>query len=232
MPSRVTTVLFDLDETLCDYTRSSADLLELAFEAAAVDPCFAVDDYHEIAERYKDEAESKAERRARSFADLAERAGRERAVGRVVAAEYADLRDHGNVYAYDGLDVTLAALGDEYRVGIVTNGEPAMQDPKLDALDLWEYVETVVYAGSETPAKPATDPFERGLSALDATATEAVFVGNSIETDVLGANRAGLTTVWIPLDRDVDADGKPAAGPRRPDYRVDELRALADEPWD
>lgn len=232
MPERVSTVLFDLDETLCDYTRSSAELLELAFEAASVDPCFDVGDYHEIAERYKDEAESKAERRARSFADLAESAGRERAVGRAVAAEYADLRDHGNVSASDGLDATLSALGDDYRIGIVTNGEPAMQDPKLDSLGLWEYVGTVVYAGSETPAKPATDPFERGLDALDTIPDETVFVGNSIETDVLGANRAGLTTVWIPLDRDVDADGVPESGPRRPDYRVDELTAVEDEPWD
>ncbi|WP_123533545.1 HAD family hydrolase [Halosimplex salinum] len=230
MSSAVTTVLFDLDETLCDYVRSSAELLDAAFEAAGVDPLFDVARYHEIAERYRDDAEAKAERRARCFADLAERAGRDRSIGRDVASVYADLRDHGNVSAYEGVGETLTDLGETHALGVVTNGEPAMQDPKLDAIDIRERFDTVVYAGIDTPAKPATAPFERALADLDATPAEAVFVGNSIETDITGANRAGLTSVWIPLDR--DAGASPETDRERPDHRVDDVTALRERPWE
>jgi len=219
--SRVSAVLFDLDETLCDYRRSSSEVLELAFDEIGVDPLFDVDSYHRIAERYIDEVESKAERRARCFADLAERKGHDRSLGREVARAYADLRDHGDVVAFADCQEVLSEFGTECALGIVTNGEAAMQNPKLDALGIREHIESIVYAGIETPAKPATDPFEHALADLGASADHAIFVGNSLDTDIRGANRAGLTSVWMPLDRDADAN--PQTEMDEPDYRIDSL---------
>lgn len=229
MATTISAVLFDLDETLCDYRRSSAELLELAFDEVGVEPLFDVSSYHEIAERYIDDAETKEERRARCFSDLAERVGYEPELGREIAQAYADLRDHGNVAAFEGCHEVLAELGTEYALGIVTNGEPEMQNPKLEALGVREQVETVVYAGIETPAKPATEPLERALDDLDTNVENAAFVGNSLDTDIRGANRAGLTSVWMPLDRDANAN--PQTTVAEPDYRINSLTELRMLPW-
>jgi putative hydrolase of the HAD superfamily len=225
----VSAILFDLDETLCSYRRSSAELLEMAFDEVGVNPIFDADSYHEIVERYIDDAESKAKRRARCFADLAEREGYDPELGHEIARRYADLRDHRNVVAFEGCHEILSEFKAEYALGIVTNGEPAIQNPKLDALGVREHVETVVYAGSETPAKPAVDPFEDALNDLETSTEHAVFVGNSLDTDIRGANRAGLTSVWVPLDRNADAN--PQTQATEPDYRIDRLADLRTRPW-
>ncbi len=47
MGTPVSTVLFDLDETLCELRRSSTDRLAAAFDRANVGSFFTVDEYHE-----------------------------------------------------------------------------------------------------------------------------------------------------------------------------------------
>jgi HAD superfamily hydrolase (TIGR01549 family) len=218
----VAAVLFDLDDTLCTYRRSTADLLPAAFERAGVEPFFAVAAYHERIGEYVDDTDSKAELRRAAFADLAEEAGLDRAVGERVAAAYADERDHAAVRALSGVPEVLSTLSADHRLALVTNGTPEMQNPKLDALDLRGRFETVVYAGHDVPAKPAAAPFERALSALDVRADRAVYVGDDPETDVDGATAVGLRTVLV-------GDAAPAA--REPTDRVDDVAALRDPPW-
>ncbi len=215
-------VLFDLDETLCTYRESTADLLPAAFERAGVDPFFEVAEYHERIGDYVDEADSKAELRRAAFGDLAVEGGLNRAVGERVAAGYAASRDHAAVDPLPGVPGVLAALGAEYDLALVTNGSPEMQDPKLDALDLWDHFETVVYAGHDVPAKPAAEPFERALSALGTPPQRAVYVGDDPEADVDGAAAVGLRTVLV---------GDTTPGDREPTHRVDDVAPLRDPPW-
>jgi putative hydrolase of the HAD superfamily len=117
----------------------------------------------------------------------------------------------------------LDSFADDYRLGIVTNGSPEAQRPKLARSTVDDYVETVVFAGYDTDPKPETEPFDRALATLDSTAERAVHVGNSLASDVAGANAAGLTSVWIPAyEETVSVE---------PQYRVDTLHGLVDRPW-
>jgi HAD superfamily hydrolase (TIGR01549 family) len=218
----VAAVLFDLDDTLCTYRHSTADLLPVAFERAGVDPFFEAAEYHELIGDYVDDTDSKAELRRTVFGDLAVAAGRDRAVGHAVADAYAAARDHRAIDPLPGVPAVLETLGERHRIGLVTNGGPDMQDPKLDALGLAESFETVVYAGHDVPAKPAAEPFERALSAVDAPAERAVYVGDDPETDVDGAAAVGLRTALV-------GDAAPATN--EPTYRVDDVAALATPPW-
>jgi putative hydrolase of the HAD superfamily len=113
----------------------------------------------------------------------------------------------------------------------VTNGGPDTQFPKIDAFGLRECVDTVVLAGYHTPAQPAPDPFGRALADPDAAPERTVHVGNSLASDVAGANAAGVGSVWIPFD----GDGHPSeVGPddSTPDVMLDSIRDLASHPWD
>lgn len=221
----VDAVLFDLDGTLCTYRRSSRELLASAFERAGVEPFFDADDYHARMGEYVEAAPTKAALRRRCFADLARERGRDPAVGERVAAVFATERDHSNVRPLEGARAALDALAADHRLALVTNGGPDMQDPKLDALDLRDYFEAVVYAGHETPTKPAVEPFERALADLGVAPERAVHVGDDLEQDVAGAHAAGVGSVWLPPD-DAPDDPDPA-----PDYVAEAPAVLTDPPW-
>jgi len=162
--------------------------------------------------------------RERCFADIAREMGRDPEVGRAVAQAYATERDHTRVYLLPGACTALDALDSRYDLAAVTNGGPEMQGRKLAAAGLEDRFETVVHAGYETAAKPAVEPFETALAAVDADAERAVYVGNSPEADVAGANRAGLQSVLF----NHDGSGRPTPEPH---YRVGSLHDLVEEPW-
>lgn len=216
----VAAVLFDLDDTLCVSERGTDELLAAAFEATDVPACFGGDEYlarfHEFAEM----GQPVAVGRKRCFAALAEERGRDPAEGEAVADVYSRLRDPTRVRPCPGAIETLDRLADRYPLGLITNGGPEVQRPKLDTLDIADRFDVIVYAGYETPAKPDPAPFERALGALDVPAARAVFVGNSLESDVAGGRAAGLTTVWTP-----PGDVEPPVEPE-PDHTLAALPEL------
>jgi len=220
----VDAVLFDLDDTLCEYRRTTEEMLEWSFEHAGVDPLFDVDDYTASYGDFVDTSENMRDLRRQCFAALAEEAGVDPAVGERVADVFSDERDHGDVRPLPGAEAAVERLAGEYRLGIVTNGAPEMQVQKLEALSFSDAFETVVYAGYDAPSKPDPAPFHRSLDALDATPERAVHVGNSLESDVAGAAAAGVRSVWL-------GNGVESPSPT-PDYRIESLRELSSPPWE
>lgn len=213
-------VLFDLDDTLCRYRRSGSELLAAAFERTGYDPFVTRAEYHDRYPEFVDETDSMVDLRERCFAAIAADKGYDPAVGRRVADAYAAERDHGNVEPLDGVDRTLAALGD-LPLGVVTNGAPEMQSQKLAALGLEDRFDVVVHAGYDAPAKPSPEPFRSALSALDARPDRSYHVGNSLSSDVAGARAAGVGAVWL-----AGETGRPDPDPE-PDHTVS---ALAEVP--
>lgn len=190
-------VLFDLDGTLCQYQNSSEVLLVRAFETLELGPFFTVGDYYAKIGDFVSESRSKSELRRSCFEALAEEHGYERSIGTELANVYASNRDHTEVEFVPGAEQVLESLTREYPVGIVTDGEPKMQKTKLRALELTDAISVIVYAGHDTEYKPHSEPFEFALNELGIIAERAIFVGDSYESDIVGANQAGLTTVWL-----------------------------------
>ena len=223
IPGSVTheAVLFDVDDTLCRYRRTGDELLAAAFERTGVDPFIALEEYHDRYPEFVDDSDSVTDLRARCFAAIAEEKGRDPSVGRRIAAVYADERDHGNVEPLPGLESALGAVGDR-PLGVVTNGAPAMQSEKLEALGLSEAFDVVVHAGYDAPAKPSPAPFEAALSALSVRPERAVHVGNSLRSDVAGAQAAGVGAVWLAADADPSTPRDP-----EPDHAISTLAELS-----
>lgn len=223
MSPPVEAVLFDIDNTLCEYRRSATELLPLAFEDAGVDPFFEAADYYARYGEFTDESADVQDLRERCFAAIARDRDRDPETGRAVARAYAARRDHANVFAPDGAREALETIADEYAVAAVTNGGPEMQSTKLAALDLADHFPTVIHAGYDAPAKPAPEPFFAALDALDVSPDRAVHVGDSLESDVAGARAAGLRAAWL---RNGDGPGE-----HDPDYVLTSIRDLAERPW-
>jgi len=212
------TVLFDLDDTLVRYRRPPGEVLQASYAACGLDPIWSVEEYYERFDELRAEHDSIDELRAACFAALAEEHGRGPSVGHDVARAYAESRDQTNVEFVPGARALLDSLEDR-PAGIVTNGTGEAQRAKIESVGLSQWVDATVYAGESVPAKPATEPFERALDELGADPDRTVHVGDSLSSDVAGANAAGLRSVWL---------HDPPAGPvdHEPTHRVDSLGAV------
>ena len=112
-----------------------------------------------------------------------------------VVKEYLGLRSSG-AHAFDDAEACLSELSSSYKLGIVTNGTSAQQVPKLNSSGLARFFQ-VVTTTDVGFGKPQTEIFMHALSTLTAKPEEAVYVGDSLSWDVDGANKAGISSVWL-----------------------------------
>ena len=112
------------------------------------------------------------------------------------------------------------------RFGIVTNAELPFQRSKLDALDLTSRMEHIVASGDVGAAKPDARIFEYSCDLFGVVPGDAVYVGDRLHTDAIGAASAGLRGVWLNRGGDVtDAEAAAIA-----DAGVAVIRTLAELP--
>ncbi|MFB6139329.1 MAG: HAD family hydrolase [Halosimplex sp.] len=225
MTGPVEAVLFDLDDTLCTYERSADDILAIAFERVGVDPFFDGAEYVDRLGEFSAAGDDIRDTRRAAFATFAGEAGHDRSVGEEIAAIYVDERDQTNVRFLDGAERAIEALAADYRIGLVTNGDPWMQSQKLAGLGIEERFEVVVHGGHDAPYKPDPEPFRVALDELGVEPERAVHAGNSHASDVVGAHAAGLRSVWL-------AEGEPPYDhDPEPHHVVESLGEVAEEPW-
>jgi putative hydrolase of the HAD superfamily len=100
---------------------------------------------------------------------------------------------------YPGVDRLLERLAAQVPLGLVSDGYPAGQLAKLDALHLASHFSTVVLSDQLGRAhrKPDPLPFHLALHDLGVEPTQAVYIGDRPGKDVAGAVAAGLTAVRV-----------------------------------
>jgi putative hydrolase of the HAD superfamily len=124
----------------------------------------------------------------------------------------------------------LKTLRTNWRVGVVTNGEPRVQLRKVAALGLGDYVDAVVCAAEygDGTGKPAAAGFRAALDRLSVEPSRAVFVGDDPRTDIQGAAAIGMKTIHIMSNYREDEHCS-ASGCRIHVRRLDLIPAVADE---
>jgi putative hydrolase of the HAD superfamily len=98
---------------------------------------------------------------------------------------------------YPGVPTLLEKLAVSYKLGVVTNGSPAVQRFKLRRSGLSEYFDSVVASGDVGVGKPNPEPFTSALSQLSLDPTQAIMIGNSLTSDIAGALALGIRSVWV-----------------------------------
>jgi HAD superfamily hydrolase (TIGR01509 family) len=87
---------------------------------------------------------------------------------------------------------------DGWRLGIITNGDPAVQKQKVSALELSRLCDCVVYAEEHVAGgKPHPFAFHAALRALDLSASAAVMAGDDPLRDTRGARLAGVHAIEV-----------------------------------
>ncbi len=108
-------------------------------------------------------------------------------------------RHQPEINLYPGCSELLGALRVRYRLGIVTDGQPDVQQRKVEALGLQEMVDQIVYSWSHgiEREKPHPYPFLLMAQLLCAEPSNSLFVGDHPIKDCYGAHRVGMKSVRI-----------------------------------
>ncbi|MCG8584840.1 MAG: HAD-IA family hydrolase, partial [Pirellulales bacterium] len=91
----------------------------------------------------------------------------------------------------------LQRLKEEYPIGIVTNHVVSEQVKKIATIGLEPFIDELVVSEEVGVAKPDARIFEAALSRLGAAPDKAVMIGDSWASDVLGATKLGIRTIWL-----------------------------------
>ncbi|OUM96691.1 MAG: haloacid dehalogenase [Thermobacillus sp. ZCTH02-B1] len=122
---------------------------------------------------------------------------------------------------YDETFEVLDRLRGRYRLLLLTNGSPDLQREKLAGVPkLAPYFDHIVISGEFGEGKPAVSIFRHALSLLGVGPEDAVMVGDKLTTDILGANRTGIDSIWI------NRHGLERSGEIVPSYEIRSLREL------
>ncbi len=96
----------------------------------------------------------------------------------------------------DAVKVLTALREKGYRLSILTNGHPQIQNRKLDISGLRALTDDVVISGEEGIQKPDPEIFRRAAFRLGVSPENCVFVGDNPKNDIVGSKNAGLSPIF------------------------------------
>ncbi len=95
------------------------------------------------------------------------------------------------VQFYTGVLDILAHLSQQFRLGVISNG-----NADVNHIGIGKLFDFTVSAREAGVAKPHPDIFKLALKKAQCQAHEMIYVGDDLQRDIYGANQAGLTAIW------------------------------------
>ena len=118
-------------------------------------------------------------------------------LGNQLAAYFPEARK-AHPFIYKETFQVLDRLKDHYQLILLTNGSPKLQNTKLEiSSEIAPYFEHIVISGAFGKGKPDPSISQFALDQSALQADEAIMVGDNLMTDILGASRVGIRSVWI-----------------------------------
>ena len=203
-------VLFDLDDTLFAHRAAVATGIQrhvavLGSPYGALETEALVSYWHDLEEEHYHsylagtlDFEQQRQARARDFAARHGVALDDEAASAWFAAYFEHYLQSWRLHddaipCLDALEARIPGV----RFGLITNGDLAFQLRKVTAVGLDARVEHVIASGEVGAAKPDPAIFRHACSLFGVRPDEAVYVGDRLRTDAIGAAAAGLTGVWL-----------------------------------
>ncbi len=118
------------------------------------------------------------------------------------------------------LSVLSKKTGGRYAVSIATNGISSIQRGRLSKL--LTYADNVFISEELGCIKPLPGFFESALNTLSASASECLMIGDSLSSDIAGANAVGMDSCWF------NERGLENTSLIRPKYEIAKLLELRD----
>lgn len=126
-------------------------------------------------------------------------------------------------FLYEETFEVLDKLKGKYKLALLTNGSPSLQQTKLTITpELVPYFDEIIISGAFGRGKPDVSIFEYTVEKLNVNKDEALMVGDNLMTDILGSSILGMKSVWINREASIfDGEAKPT-------YEITNLHQLFD----
>lgn len=204
-------VLFDLDNTLCDHATSRSLRVRHAFESF-------FSNEEDLGRAVQDAVVRSSEGTAH-FTEILEEFGADADAAESARERYISDRYRGLELYRDALHV-IEQVKRVASIGMITNGPTAIQQPKIDLLQIEHLFPFILISESVGIWKPDPAIFHMALEKAGVAVEDAVYVGDSPIADVPGAKAAGMRSVWI------NCAGIDWPGDEPPDIEIRDLKEL------
>lgn len=204
--SDITTIFFDLDDTLFDHMGTARAALAATSAGRATLHGVPVEDlyarYSELLEELHPQVmtgrisylEAREQRFARLLAPYEPGASAAEAT-QLAEQHYAHYQQLRRPVA--GALALLQALKPTHKIGIITNNRLAEQQEKLRHLGMSALVDALITSEEVGVLKPDPRIYQVALARLGAQAAQAVMVGDNWQADVVGAQAVGIRPLWL-----------------------------------
>ena len=204
--TEVRAVLFDLDETLFDQQHASASGLAAVAERHVVLQALSLPDLELEYFRLLNTGHadvlagrvSQTDARALRFRRLVERCGgaitfdQATALASLYSGSYREARR-----PMAGAIDLLRHLQGRVSIGVLSNNFTAQQQEVLHCCGMTDLIDFLVTSEDVGHPKPHRAIFDAALTRVGCTPEQAVMVGDSWESDVLGASQVGIRPIWF-----------------------------------
>ena len=217
-------IFLDLDDTILDFRWAERQAITRTLSEADIEPTEEVRDlYRRINWEHWLRMErgelTREELKVRRFEALLQQLNRE-GDALAMSDRYLEYLGQGHCFLPGALE-TLQTLAQNYRLFLVTNGNPPVQYSRLASAGISHYFEKIFISMEIGFHKPQKEFFDHCFSEIPGFSRErSIIVGDSLSSDIQGGINAGITTCWI------NYHGRPARDDIQPDYRIDELPQL------
>lgn len=97
----------------------------------------------------------------------------------------------------EGAHALLEELRELYTIVLVSNGFKEVQQRKMDSARLTHLIDYIVLSEDLGVSKPKKAIFDYALSLSRTRRSEAIFLGDSWDADIMGCQNAGLPAIWF-----------------------------------
>ncbi len=109
-----------------------------------------------------------------------------------------------------------------YDIQLITNGLVEAQYGRLKATDIEKYFSNIFISGEMGCQKPDVEYFDIVLDSIKAKKAECLVIGDRLESDILGAMKSNLDSVWLNIKN------KDLPNEFTPTYVITDLASLLD----
>ncbi len=219
-------IFFDLDDTILDFHKAEHTALAKTLTHFNVSPDKEVLDRYSVinASQWKllekkqlTLPEVKVRRYKLLFDELSLNIDPKEAT-----AYYEDMLSIGHWFI-DGAEELLKTLYLRYELYLASNGTPRVQHSRINSADIEKYFKGMFISDEIGVSKPNKGFFDHCFSTIKSFDKDnAIIVGDSISSDILGGKNAGIRTVWFnPKHNSNSTDVTP-------DFEIDKLELLYD----
>ena len=217
-------LLLDLDDTILDFGKSEKECFEAMLRTVGLTPTDEIASLYsrinlnqwKMLERGETTREKlRLDRFRLLFRELGENVEPQRA-----ADLYCGLLAK-SCHPIPGAMETLRSLKGRYGLYLASNGFREIQRGRIAASGLDELMDDVFISQDVGVDKPAPEYFDACFARIpDFRREETAIVGDSLTSDILGGNRAGITAIWLnPTGKERDKGGVP-------DHIIRDIREL------